>query len=55
LAVFKTILLTSYRSAYSILIGKPEGNRPIGSPSSRWEDNVKVDLRVFELDFSGSG
>ena len=25
-------------------MGKPEGNRPVGRPRSRWEDNIKMDL-----------
>jgi hypothetical protein len=33
------------RSAYIILVGKPEGKRPLGRPRRRWEDNIKVDLR----------
>jgi hypothetical protein len=33
------------RSAYNILVGKPEGRRPLGRPRSRWEDNIKMDLR----------
>jgi hypothetical protein len=33
------------RGAYSILIGKPEGRRPLGRPRRRWEDNIKMDLR----------
>jgi hypothetical protein len=28
----------------SILVGKPEGKRPLGTSKRRWEDNVKVDL-----------
>jgi hypothetical protein len=32
-------------SVYRVLMGKPEGRRPLGRPSSRWEDNVKVDLQ----------
>ena len=28
-----------------VLVGKPEGKRPIGRPSSRWDDNVKMDLQ----------
>ena len=27
--------------AYSVLVGKPEGKRPLGGPQHRWEDNVK--------------
>jgi len=34
------------RNAYNILVGKPEGKRPLGRPSCRWEDNVKMDLKV---------
>jgi len=30
---------------YSILVGKPEGKRPLGRPRCRWEDNIKMDLQ----------
>jgi hypothetical protein len=33
------------RNAYSILVGNPEGKRPLGRPRRRWEDNIKMDLR----------
>jgi hypothetical protein len=33
------------RGAYNILDGRPEGRRPLGIPSHRWEDNIKLDLR----------
>jgi hypothetical protein len=33
------------RNAYRTLVGKPEGNRPLGRPRCRWEDNIKMDLR----------
>jgi hypothetical protein len=33
------------RSAYNILVGRPEGRRPLGRPRHRWEDNIKMDLR----------
>jgi hypothetical protein len=33
------------RNAYMILMGKPEGKRPLGRPRCRWVDNVKMDLR----------
>jgi hypothetical protein len=33
------------RGAYRVLVGKPEGRRPLGRPRRRWEDNVKTDLR----------
>jgi hypothetical protein len=32
------------RNAYRILVGKPEGKRPLGSPRRRWVDNIKMDL-----------
>jgi hypothetical protein len=31
--------------AYRVLVGKPDGRRPLGSPRHRWEDNIKMDLR----------
>jgi hypothetical protein len=33
------------RGAYKILVGRPEGKRPLGRPRHRWEDNIKMDLR----------
>jgi hypothetical protein len=33
------------RGAYRVLVGKPEGRRPLGRPRHRWEDNIKMDLR----------
>jgi hypothetical protein len=33
------------RNAFRILVGKPEGKRPLGRPRSRWVDNIKIDLR----------
>jgi hypothetical protein len=33
------------RGMYRVLVGKPEGNRPLGRPSCRWEDNIKMDLQ----------
>jgi hypothetical protein len=33
------------RGAYNILVGRPEGSRPVGRPRRRWEDNIKMDLR----------
>jgi hypothetical protein len=32
------------RNAYRLLVGKPEGNRPIGRPRLRWMDNIRMDL-----------
>jgi hypothetical protein len=33
------------RNAYKILAGKREGKRPLGKPTVRWENNIKMDLR----------
>jgi hypothetical protein len=33
------------RGAYQILVGRPEGRRPLGRPRHRWEDNMKTDLQ----------
>jgi hypothetical protein len=33
------------KGAYNILVGRPEGRRPLGKPRHRWEDNIKIDLR----------
>jgi hypothetical protein len=38
------------RNAYMILVGKPEGKRPLGRPRRRWMDNIKMDLREIEWD-----
>jgi hypothetical protein len=32
------------RGVHRVLVGKPEGNRPLGRPKRRWEDNIKMDL-----------
>ena len=33
------------RGAYRVLVGKPEGKRPLGRPRHRWEDNIKMSLQ----------
>jgi hypothetical protein len=33
------------RGVYRVVVGKPEGKRPLGRPRRRWEDNVKMDLQ----------
>jgi hypothetical protein len=35
-------------NAYRILVGKPEGKRPLGRPRRRWEDNIRMDLGEIE-------
>ena len=32
------------RGVHGVLVGKPEGKRPLGRPRCRWEDNIKMDL-----------
>jgi hypothetical protein len=32
------------RNAHKMLVGKPEGKRPLGKPRRRWEDNIRMDL-----------
>jgi hypothetical protein len=34
------------KNEYRILVGKPEGKRPLGRPRRRWEDNIKMDFRI---------
>jgi hypothetical protein len=41
------------RGAYNILVGRPEGRRPLGRPRRRWEDNIKMYLK--EIGFGGCG
>jgi len=33
------------RVVYRVLVGKPEGKRPLGRPRRRWEDKIKMDLQ----------
>jgi hypothetical protein len=33
------------RKAYKVLVGKPEGKRPLGRPRRRWEDRIRIDLK----------
>jgi hypothetical protein len=39
------------RKVYKVLVGKPEGRRPLGRPRRRWEYDVRMDLR--EIGFGG--
>jgi hypothetical protein len=38
------------RNAYGILVGKPEGKRPLGRPRRRWVDNITMDFREIGWD-----
>ena len=33
------------RGMYRVLVGKPEGKKPLGRPRRRWDDNIKMDLQ----------
>ena len=33
------------KGVHRVLVGKPEGKKPLGRPKSRWEDNIKMDLQ----------
>jgi hypothetical protein len=35
---------------YRVLVGRPEGKRPLGKPRGRWEYNIKMDLREIGID-----
>jgi transcription termination factor 2 len=38
------------RGVYRVLVGRPEGKRPLGRPRRRWKDNIKMDLREIGID-----
>jgi hypothetical protein len=40
--------MVTRRGAYRVLVGKPEGQRPLGRCRCRWEDNIKMDLQEVE-------
>jgi hypothetical protein len=41
-------LTAEIRNAYSILVGKPEGRKPIERPRRRWKDNLNQDFRAMD-------
>jgi len=36
-------------SAHRVMVGRPEGKRPHGRPTRRWEENIKMELQDVEL------
>jgi len=38
------------RGVHRVLVGRPEGKKPLGRPRRRWEDNIKMDLREIGID-----
>jgi hypothetical protein len=43
------------RKVYKVLVGKPEGKRPLGRPRRKWEDGIRKGLAWGGLDSTGSG
>jgi hypothetical protein len=43
------------RNTYKILVGKPEGKRPLGRPKRRREDDIKMDLKEIVCEFVECG
>jgi hypothetical protein len=41
------------RNAYRILVGNPEGKRPLGRLRRRWVDNIKIDLKRYRMGWNG--
>jgi len=39
------------KGVYRILVGKPEGKRPVGRPRRRWVDNIRIDLQEVECGY----
>ena len=39
------------RGVYRVLVGKPEGKRPLGRPTRRWVDNIRMDLHEVECGY----
>jgi hypothetical protein len=38
------------RGVYRVLVGRPEGKRPLGRPRRRWEDDIRMDLWEIRID-----
>jgi len=52
--------MVEMRDVYRVLVGKPEGKKPLGRPRRTWEDNIKMDLQEVGMwgygqDRAGSG
>jgi len=39
------------RGVYRVLVGKPEGKRPLGRPRRRWVDNIRTDFQEVECGY----
>jgi hypothetical protein len=51
LLIVLKINLLIFNKAYRLLVGKPEGKRPLGRPRRRWADNIKID--ILEIGWGG--
>jgi hypothetical protein len=47
---FYSCFAVLWGNAFRILVGKPEGKRPLERPRRRWGDNIKIDLREIGMD-----
>jgi hypothetical protein len=36
---------------YGVMVGKPEGKRPLGRPRHKWEDNIRMDLQKWDVGY----
>jgi hypothetical protein len=43
-------LMGQGRDVYRVLVGRPEGKRPLERPRRRWDDNINLDLREIRID-----
>jgi hypothetical protein len=43
------------RKLYKVLVGEPEGKRPLGRPRRRWKDGIRIDLREIGLGGAWTG
>jgi hypothetical protein len=43
--MFVNSFIEQRRDVYRVLVGKPEGKRPLGRVRRRWDDNIKMDLQ----------
>jgi hypothetical protein len=51
--VGRAACIVDVRNAYKILVGKPEGKRPLGRHNYRWEDNMKIHVKEIGCQHMG--
>jgi hypothetical protein len=42
--------MVEWKGVYRVMVGRPEGKRPLGRPRRRWEGTIKLDLREIGID-----